>query len=107
MTKRNWLAVFGLVAFVSACGVIPRIVGGIAAAQSSYAGKYPVFEVDTSWPQSFPNNWVFGLVSKIVVDKHDKRVDHSQAAQRPGWEDRRTASSGIRRQREVPPGVGW
>ena len=70
MTKRNWLVVFGLVAFVIASGVSPRILGGIAAAQSSYAGKYPVFEVDTSWPQ-LPNNWVFGLVSKIVVDKHD------------------------------------
>jgi len=67
---KKWLAGFALVAFLIAAGMSPRILGGAAAAQTSYAGKFPVFEVDSSWPQ-LPNNWVLGNVSKIAVDRHD------------------------------------
>jgi DNA-binding beta-propeller fold protein YncE len=70
MTRKNWLAVCALVALVIALDSFSCSLGPAASAQSSYTGKYPVFEVDTSWPQ-LPNNWVFGLVSKIAVDKHD------------------------------------
>jgi DNA-binding beta-propeller fold protein YncE len=69
-TKKKWLAAFALVATLTAAGLSPRMLGGAAAAQSSYAGKFPVFEVDSVWPQ-LPNNWVLGNVSKIAVDRHD------------------------------------
>ena len=59
-----------IVALAIAFSVSPRMIGQAAAAHGSYAGKYPVFEVDPGWPQ-LPNNWVMGSVSKVVVDRHD------------------------------------
>ena len=59
-----------IVALAIAFSVSPRLIGPAAAAQGSYAGKYPVFEVDPGWPQ-LPHNWVMGSVSKVVVDRHD------------------------------------
>jgi DNA-binding beta-propeller fold protein YncE len=68
--KKDWLASCALVAFVVASGINPWLLGRVAAGQSLYAGKYPVFDVDPNWPQ-LPNNWVLGSVSKVVVDRHD------------------------------------
>jgi DNA-binding beta-propeller fold protein YncE len=70
MTKKNSLAGFALIAFAIAAGMSPRIIGRASAAQDSYAGQYPVFEVDPTWPR-IPNNWTVGLVSKIAIDRHD------------------------------------
>ena len=71
--NKKWLAALGFVAFLIfagfGAGFGPRVFIRTASAQGS-AAKYPTFQVDTSWPQ-LPNNWVFGNVSKIVVDKHD------------------------------------
>jgi DNA-binding beta-propeller fold protein YncE len=72
--KKDWLAGLALgvclVALAAAFLMSPRMLGQVAAAQGSYSGKYPVFEVDPGWPQ-LPNNWVLGSVSKVVVDRHD------------------------------------
>ena len=72
--KKEWLAGLALGAFIVALAIAfsvsPRMFGQVAAAQGSYAGKFPVFEVDPGWPQ-LPNNWVLGSVSKVVVDRHD------------------------------------
>src|SRR5271165_1688672 len=68
--KKEWLAGCALIAFVVASGISPWLLGRVAAGQSLYAGKYPVFDVDPNWPQ-LPNNWVLGSVSKVVVDRHD------------------------------------
>jgi hypothetical protein len=71
MAKKNkWLANLALIAFLIAAGLSFHIMARRAAAQNSSGVKYPVFEVDTSWPQ-LPNNWVIGNVSKVVVDSHD------------------------------------
>ena len=70
MAKKKWLAGFAVVAFVIAAGMSPRILGRAAAAQGASAGKYPTFEVDTTFPK-LPNNWVLGNVSKVVVDRQD------------------------------------
>ena len=69
MKKTKWLAGFAFIAFLSAAALI-LCFGGRAAAQGSGEVKYPVFEVDTSFPQ-LSNNWVVGNVSKVVVDRHD------------------------------------
>ena len=51
----------------------------IARAQGSAAARaMPVFEPDPKWPQ-IPNNWAFGNVSEVTVDKHD----HVWILQRP------------------------
>jgi hypothetical protein len=70
MTMKNRLVVFALLVLALAAIVGSPNFAQVAAARGSYAGKYPVFQVDPSWPQ-LPNNWVFGLVSKIAVDQHD------------------------------------
>jgi outer membrane protein assembly factor BamB len=35
------------------------------------APDYPVFEVDTSWPQKLPYNWIMGHVPSVAVDSRD------------------------------------
>jgi hypothetical protein len=67
--KMKWLDGF-LIAVLVAAGIGGGVFIRHAAAQNSGAVKYPVFEVDTSFPQ-LPNNWVVGNVSKVVVDRHD------------------------------------
>lgn len=54
-----------------------RELAGLAQ-RANADGSMPVFEVDTSWP-AIPNNWVFGNVSSIAVD----RRDHVYVLQRP------------------------
>jgi hypothetical protein len=34
-------------------------------------GRAPQFEVDPSWPEELPNNWLIGQVGGIAVDRHD------------------------------------
>src|SRR5579863_3812176 len=35
------------------------------------AQQAPKFEIDTSWPKPLPNNWIFGQIGGIFVDKDD------------------------------------
>jgi hypothetical protein len=70
MAKKNWLAGFAMVALIIGVGISPWLLRHVAAADSPNAGKLPVFEVDTTFP-NLPNNWVLGNVSKVVVDRHD------------------------------------
>jgi hypothetical protein len=42
------------------------LVGTAAVAQES-----PKFEIDASWPKPLPNNWIFGQIGGIFVDKDD------------------------------------
>src|SRR4029077_2363721 len=69
-TTNKWLKDFALLAILIAAGLSPWIFRKAVAAQNSSATKYPVFEVDATWPQ-LPNNWAIGNVSKVVVDRHD------------------------------------
>src|SRR5258706_14077095 len=52
------LALAGAVAFA--------LMGTAAVAQQT-----PKFEIDTSWPKPLPNNWIFGQIGGIFVDKDD------------------------------------
>jgi sugar lactone lactonase YvrE len=38
---------------------------------STSATRFPVFEVDASWPRQLPNNWVLGQTPGVAVDSHD------------------------------------
>ena len=42
------------------------LMGAAAVAQQA-----PKFEIDTSWPKPLPNNWIFGQIGGIFVDKDD------------------------------------
>ena len=44
---------------------------GAQAQSSSTAKRFPVFEVDASWPPKLPNNWVLGQTPGVAVDGHD------------------------------------
>ena len=70
--KKEWLAGLALGAFIVALAmaftVSPRMFGQVAAAQGSYAGKFPVFEVDPAWPH-LPNNWVLGSVCLLYTSR--------------------------------------
>ena len=35
------------------------------------ATEYPVFEVEASWPQKLPYNWIMGHVPSVAVDSRD------------------------------------
>ena len=64
------LASFAVFVFVAASGAGAKHYAQATGLKAD-AGKYPVFELDTTWPPPLPNQWVFGLVSKISVDQHD------------------------------------
>jgi hypothetical protein len=74
MPKNARLALLGLAAAVLAGW--PQIAGHAQTPNAS--SGMPVFEVDPTWP-TIPNNWVFGVVSSVTVDKRD----HVWIFQRP------------------------
>src|SRR5215475_10153033 len=63
---------------------------------AAVAQQAPKFEIDTSWPKPLPNNWIFGQIGGIFVDKDD----NVWISQRP-----RTSSS-TRRATWSRPGAG-
>ncbi len=69
MTK-NRVACAAVIAIAMMSAVSSRPVLSQNTVSQGSAARYPVFEPDTSWPQPLPNNWTFGLVSKISIDRH-------------------------------------
>ena len=51
----------------------------IGIPQLSLAQDVPAFRVDPFWPKPLPNNWIFGEIGGIAVDRHD----HVWVLQRP------------------------
>jgi hypothetical protein len=43
----------------------------LAVAASAAEAPAPRFEVDPSWPQPLPNNWILGQVASVAVDGQD------------------------------------
>jgi DNA-binding beta-propeller fold protein YncE len=41
------------------------------AQSSSTAKRFPIFEVDASWPPKLPNNWLLGQTPGVAIDSHD------------------------------------
>src|SRR5206468_3878048 len=52
----------------TAPGLRVYVHGGVLALAADVA---PKFEIDTSWPKPLPNNWIFGQIGGIFVDKDD------------------------------------
>ena len=44
---------------------------GLAVSQTGRKVGDEPFKVDASWPKELPNNWLFGQVAGIAVDRHD------------------------------------
>src|SRR3954470_17701866 len=56
------------------------LVSAIALATTpALANDAPRFQVDASWPQPLPNNWIMGQAAGIAVDAQD----HVWVVQRP------------------------
>jgi hypothetical protein len=51
--------------------VLVVITGVALMGTGVIAQKSPKFEIDASWPKSLPNNWIFGQIGGIFVDKDD------------------------------------
>ena len=51
----------------------------VLAATPALANDAPRFQVDASWPQTLPNNWIMGQAAGIAVDAQD----HVWVVQRP------------------------
>ena len=51
----------------------------VLAAAPAAADDAPRFQVDASWPQPLPNNWIMGQAAGIAVDAQD----HVWLLQRP------------------------
>jgi len=49
------------------------------ATPAAFANDIPRFEVDPSWPQTLPNNWIMGQAAGVAVDAQD----HVWVIQRP------------------------
>jgi len=60
-----------LIAAVVVMAAVAALPNSGAQAQSSAAKRFPVFEVDASWPPTLPNNWVLGQTPGVAVDSHD------------------------------------
>ena len=88
MSRSTWQKVAVAGAAVAVIAAVATISNRDAQAQANTtAKKYPVFEVDASWPK-LPNNWVVGHVASVAVD----RRDHIFMLHRPNTipEDRRS-----------------
>ena len=60
------------VALVFVAGIGQYALGGAGSATvSAAADGVPAFELDPSWPQALPNNWVLGTSINVSVDRRD------------------------------------
>jgi DNA-binding beta-propeller fold protein YncE len=57
---------------LAACGAV-ALLAAPARAHDAHdpADVPPNFTVDPSWPRALPNNWIFGQVAGVAVDKRD------------------------------------
>ena len=81
--KTPWLAGLGVALCLAACGMGARVFAQNGAQNGAqawselqrrralYKGKYPVFEVDTTWPEAAERLGVWPRRSKVAVDSHD------------------------------------
>src|SRR6476660_4386767 len=62
------------------CVALPSFMEAplVAQANKIKGGEFPKFRVEPSWPK-IPNNWLFGQVSSVAIDKQD----HVWILQRP------------------------
>src|ERR1700687_3178240 len=68
MTRKKWVGLGLASVLVIAAAVSERGMGRTVTGQSV---SMPMFEVDASWPQKLPYNWMVGHVPSVAVDSHD------------------------------------
>ena len=75
------------------------LIGTIAAALLRPAvAEPPKFQVDPTWPQTLPGNWIIGTIGGIFVDAQD----HIWINQRPGSLNTTPAKSARRPSKTKP-----
>jgi DNA-binding beta-propeller fold protein YncE len=70
MNRTTWRAL-GVLAVTVAIALAVLSTGGTQAQQSGTATRFPLFEVDPSWPPALPNGWVLGQTPGVAIDRHD------------------------------------
>jgi len=80
MKHRKWRNITWLSTVLCGAALIPSILEVPLAAQARKlrVNEFPKFRVEPSWPK-IPNNWQFGQVSSVAIDKQD----HVWILQRP------------------------
>src|SRR4026207_1760288 len=56
---------------VAACAVLAVAATPLWPASARAQGGAPKYEVDTSWPQPWPERWVIGPIGTACVDSKD------------------------------------
>jgi DNA-binding beta-propeller fold protein YncE len=56
---------------VALLALVVMSVGLIAQGRRTAARQLPTFQLDPSWPNKLPNNWIYGPVSGLTVDSQD------------------------------------
>jgi DNA-binding beta-propeller fold protein YncE len=79
-----------LLAAVAGTATLAAVLAGCAAPATADGSATPRFQVDPSWPQALPENWILGQVSGVATDFDD----HVWLLQRPAslTEDERGAT---------------
>ena len=68
----------------------------LAVAALAGAADTPRFDIDASWPKPLPNNWIFGQIAGIYIDKRDN-VWIIQRPRTVNERDKRTVTPILRR----------
>ena len=76
---RNRSKIFAAALLGASLGIVAGGAAYAAAPAASGTEQVPTFKVDPEWPKQLPNNWIFGVIGAIFVDK----ADHVWIAQRP------------------------
>ena len=69
---------------IALIGLVAAAIGTAMVSPALTAGT-PAFQVDSTFPKTLPNNWIFGQIGGIFVDAQD----HIWINQRPGTLDAR------------------
>jgi NHL repeat-containing protein len=68
---QNLIIVTAGVGVVAAIATVSNRDANAQAQSSTTARRFPVFEVDPSWPPKLPNGWILGQTPGVAVDSHD------------------------------------
>jgi len=65
------IMLLALTSLVMAADPGRRFSGQAGVYHASSTGQTPGFVADPAWPQPLPNNWLFGQIGSLHVDRHD------------------------------------
>ena len=67
---------------ILACAVLATAIGRLAPLPLRAQAGAPRYEVDTSWPKSWPQRWVIGPIGAVCDGSEEQRLPAHCASQR-------------------------